>query len=319
MNPSISVIIPIYNASKYLRRCLTSVVNQTFEDFELILVNDGSIDNSLQICEEFRKEDKRVFIIDQSNKGVSESRQVGFNLSKGDYIINIDADDWMEPNMLFELYTVAEAHDADIIECGVYIDSADGHTSIFKHPYSQEVGQKILRIHMGYSALWNKLIKRKLYTDYDIKGVRGITMWEDNLITMKIRYHSKNTICLDKPLYHYWVGEGVSMCDSLRSEFPSSEIRVAEMLSDYFGNLSPHDKLVKRCIANIRVLAKENIWKHDDWGGVKEWKLILPISNIQIWLSQINVTKKIFFSLLNILPPRISNNLIKLISRKITK
>ena len=309
----ISIIIPIYNASKHLERCLKSVLNQTFIDFELILVNDGSIDNSLQICKNFQRHDNRVKIIDQDNQGVSEARNIGFENSKGEYILHVDADDWLEPTMLQELYHKASLLDADIVECGIYVDSPAGLQNTFLFPYYQEVGQKLLRIHMGYSAVWNKLVKRNLYSDFDIKGEKGITMWEDNLVTMKLRYHSKNTICLQKPLYHYWVGEGNSMCDSLRLRFPTSEIKVAAILSEYFSNLPDHNKLSKRCIANLRVLAKESIWKNNEWGGVAKWKEVLPISTYQIWLSQLSLSKKTFFSLINILPVNITGIMIKFI------
>lgn len=315
---AISIIIPIYNASRYLERCLCSVINQTFQDFELILVDDGSQDNSLEICKKFKERDPRIKIISQLNRGSSIARNVGLDSSSGKYIINIDADDWMESNMLETMYFEASKTNADIIMSGFYIDYQSGMQKKISIPYHNEEGQCPLKIHMGYSAFWNKLIKRQLYLDYNIKGLEGITIWDDNVVTLRLRYHSKKTICIDDALYHYCVGTGSSMCDHSFGKFPHSEIKAAKFLNDYFKNIAPNDKLAKYCIANSRVLAKSSIWRIESFGGVKKWKEILPTTISDIWISQLKNKEKLILSIISFLPLSISELIVKFIF-KITK
>lgn len=311
-NPSISIIIPIYNASKYLNRCIDSIISQTYINFELILINDGSTDNSLQICEYYQNQDDRITIISQKNSGVSAARNQGLLRATGQYVINIDADDWMERDMLSIMYEEAINTDADIVECGYFEECSSGIKTIFVHPYREESPKTSLRIHMGYSAFWNKLIRRKLYTDYSIHGIEGITMWEDNVVTLRLRYHSTKTICVNKPLYHYWVSDGNSMCDNNRGKYPNSEIQATLFLEKYFNEINNQDKYAKNCISNLKVEAKSTIWRHKHLGGVKEWKKVLPLTISDIWISQVKRKEKLFLTILNIMPADIGQIIVNI-------
>lgn len=102
-NPSISIIIPAYNVEQYIKKCLDSLLKQTFQNFEVIIVNDGSTDKTAAICNEYTAIHKNISVIHQQNAGVSAARKIGMQAMKGQYFISIDADDWMEPNMLEEL------------------------------------------------------------------------------------------------------------------------------------------------------------------------------------------------------------------------
>lgn len=114
--PKISVIVPVYNVAKYLERCLESILSQSFKDFEIICVNDGSTDNSLEILQQYAKKDKRVKIINQKNSGAGYSRNIGINAALGNYLSFIDADDWIDELFLEKVYHLAEVSSADIIE-----------------------------------------------------------------------------------------------------------------------------------------------------------------------------------------------------------
>ena len=103
-NPVISIIIAVYNAERYIKRCLDSILNQTFNDFEVICINDGSSDDSRKIIKDYAQRDRRIVYIEQENKGVSATRQVGLDHAKGLYVIHVDPDDWVEPNFLELLY-----------------------------------------------------------------------------------------------------------------------------------------------------------------------------------------------------------------------
>ena len=113
----ISIIIPIYNSEKYLRECLESVRNQDHDNFEVILVNDGSTDNSIEICEEYLRKDKRFIVINQENKGSSEARNAGMKIFTGEYLAFVDSDDTISPCFLSNMYKCLKEHNADIVMC----------------------------------------------------------------------------------------------------------------------------------------------------------------------------------------------------------
>jgi glycosyltransferase involved in cell wall biosynthesis len=120
--PEISVIVPVYNVEKYIHRCIDSILAQTFTDFECILVDDYSSDNSLSICEEYAKKDTRIRIIrNEQNRGLPQVRKIGFAIASGGYILYIDSDDWIENNMLEKMYGKAVSADYDIVWCNYYL------------------------------------------------------------------------------------------------------------------------------------------------------------------------------------------------------
>lgn len=115
--PKISIIVPVYNVEKYIHRCIDSILHQTFKDFELILVDDGSLDNSGKICDEYAKEDDRIKVIHKENGGLSDARNVGLDIAQGEYIAFVDSDDWIEKDMYSILYENIRKYNADISIC----------------------------------------------------------------------------------------------------------------------------------------------------------------------------------------------------------
>lgn len=122
----ISIIIPIYNVEKYLSKCIESLVGQTYKDIEIILINDGSPDHCLSICEQYSKKDNRIIVIDQENKGVSAARNAGLKMAKGEYIGFVDPDDWIAVDMYEGLHSVIKQSDVDMVICGYEYYSEDG-------------------------------------------------------------------------------------------------------------------------------------------------------------------------------------------------
>ena len=106
-NIKISVVIPVYNTEKYLKKCIESIVNQSLKEIEIIIVNDGSPDNSYQIIEEYKEKDRRIIAVNQENGGISSARNKGIELAKGEYIIHIDSDDWIEQDYFSDMYKKA--------------------------------------------------------------------------------------------------------------------------------------------------------------------------------------------------------------------
>lgn len=278
----ISVIIPIYNSEKYLSRCIESVLCQSFKDFELILVNDGSVDSSLEICKEYENKDSRILVIDSENNGSSHARNLGLDAVTGNWIIHIDSDDWIEPSMLKLLYTEAIQANADIAACGIYQDY--GYKREEKnYPYSKvEPRDMLYRIDSIYSAVWNKLVKKSLYDKYNIRFIDGVTMWDDAAVTTRLRYHSSKTVIIHQPLYHYFCAPHDNMCARLGTKEPTSQIKVVRFMENYFAGINPNGKIERKIIDSLKITSKKFYLSYDDKESYNRWKSLFKESNGKI-------------------------------------
>lgn len=165
----ISVIIPVYNVANYLERCVDSLINQKYVNLEIILVNDGSTDNSGTICDELARKDDRIIVYHKENGGLSDARNYGVARATGEYIGFVDSDDYINENMYSHLYKVAKETNADIVECNVERVYADGHTrpNYVGSDYQNLIDSKqylkeILSMGRVYGSVWCKLIKSPL-------------------------------------------------------------------------------------------------------------------------------------------------------------
>lgn len=204
--PKISVIVPIYNAESYLKRCVDSILAQTFEDYELILVNDGSSDKSGQICEDYLKLDKRVRVIHQLNQGVSAARQVGLEASKSEFVIFADPDDWVDPTMLTEMLTKAEQDNSDVVFCDYWQNIKDKENYCVQSP--REINSLIIlqQLLSGqlHGSTWNKLYRLQTIKDNSIRFPIGIYYCEDLWFNCSFMYECKPCVSyLDRAYYHY--------------------------------------------------------------------------------------------------------------------
>ena len=203
--PTISVIVPVYNAESYLSRCVESLLTQTYQDFEIILVNDGSTDSSGAICDEYAQKDDRIRVIHQSNSGVAAARQQGIDVAQGEYSIHVDPDDWIEPSTLEELHLKAVESNADMTICDFMVDysersdyaSQDIEKCDAKHCLAQLMYGKI------HGSLCNKLIRTQLYKEFNIRFIEGINHCEDYLICVQLFLRNIKIAYLPKALYHY--------------------------------------------------------------------------------------------------------------------
>lgn len=148
MQPKVSIIVPIYKAEEYLHHCVNSILAQTFADFELLLVNDGSPDKSGEICNEYAKKDSRVRVCHKEYGGVSSARQCGLDHARGEYTIHADPDDWVEANMLEALYSKAKEDDSDMVLCDYYICKKGKKCYVSQTPSSIE-HDSLLRQYLG--------------------------------------------------------------------------------------------------------------------------------------------------------------------------
>lgn len=208
METAISVIVPIYRVEKYLPACIDSILNQTFTDFELILVDDGSPDRCPEICDETAKRDARVRVIHQANAGLSAARNAGIEIAHGEWLGFVDSDDYIAPQFYEKLYQTAQRTDADCVMCSVQnvdesgksIDSALMRVAD-EVKTGQEVLQKIGRDDVTpYLTAWNKLYRRKLFNTLRYPSGRQN---EDVFVFAELFCQVQRAACVAEPLYFY--------------------------------------------------------------------------------------------------------------------
>ena len=204
--PEVSIIVPVYKAEKYLNRCVDSILAQTFTDWELLLIDDGSPDRSGEICDEYAKKDFRIRVIHKENGGVSSARQRGLDEAVGEYTIHVDSDDWVEPNMLEELYEKAKQDDADIVICDYFNNIGTKQTICRQCPSSLEPKQVLIELFQQlHGSCWNKLARRVCYKQYGIEFPRGINYCEDLFTWVQFLSHKEVKVAyLNKAFYHYF-------------------------------------------------------------------------------------------------------------------
>ncbi|MEH7095826.1 glycosyltransferase family 2 protein [Neobacillus vireti] len=210
MKPIISIIVPVYNVEKYLSRCIDSILCQTFKDFELILVNDGSSDTSGLICDSYSSLDHRIKVIHKNNGGVSSARNVGLGVASGEYIAFVDSDDLVHESMYALLHNYASKHSSDIVICD-YLETLEGNhydlksfiDVIKEHSYNniEALNELFTEKKMQFgSVVWNKLYKKSLFDN--IKFEEG-KIHEDEFITHKVLYRSSKVVYIPIKLYYY--------------------------------------------------------------------------------------------------------------------
>lgn len=202
MKPLVSIVVPIYNVEKYLDKCIKSILNQTYRDLEIILVDDGSTDKCNNICDNYAEIDTRIKVIHQKNAGLSSARNTGISLSKGEYIYFVDSDDWIEENLIEDNISIMLSKNLDIIIFGFYEEWADKNIKKLQGNEllsTQEIKEKLLNIELE-PCVWNKIYKKKIFCD--IRFPVGQNM-EDLYVIGNILKGCNKAFCNEKCYYHY--------------------------------------------------------------------------------------------------------------------
>lgn len=205
----ISIIIPVYNVEHYLKRCVDSVLHQENVSFEIILVDDGSTDSSGKICDKYAKEHTKVRCIHTPNAGPSTAKNIGYDVSSGDYVAFIDSDDEVKPNMFSEMLQSAYLHNADIVCCNYIQIDEEGNYSHTEHTgqnfvlTQDEALKAILIKDKIYSQCWTKIYKRKTMQENGVRNTEGLKTEEDFIYNIQAFACSKTICIVDKPLYIY--------------------------------------------------------------------------------------------------------------------
>ena len=215
MKNKVSIIVPMYNAQDYIERCLKTIINQTYKNIEILIINDGSIDSSIRIVEKYAKEDSRIRIIDRKNSGVSISRNVGIELASGEYIMFIDSDDWIEVDIVEKLLKKIQEKNVDALRCNYYRNYSDG-TQLKGEVYNDDVKNMILNRKQILDKIigkvvngdipayvWLLIIKKEILEK--VKPFNeNLAMMEDTIFYLNMLFSIDSFYIYDKPLYHYY-------------------------------------------------------------------------------------------------------------------
>lgn len=278
MCPKVSVIVPVYNAEKYLNRCVDSIINQSFHDWELLLVDDGSTDNSAAICDEFAMNYDSINVIHKTNGGSVKARKIGLDNTNGDYVIFIDSDDYIAPNMLEILFHGTENGEHDLVCCN-YAEVHKTHINkIYNKSYSSNTDYIINIIEGNIGAyLWNKLIKRNLFMK-NVKLNEGYDMWEDMQISIQLFFYAKSIRLLNtEPLYFYNCTNYSSISSTKGKKKIEAMVSNLLFIKEFLKvkSIAPAHVLDKRIIY-CKLLIISNII------GAEYWRNTFPEMNVYI-------------------------------------
>lgn len=214
--PKVSIIIPVYNTEKYLRECLDSVVSQTLKDIEIICINDGSTDNSLQILKEYAQNDNRIKIIDKENGGISFARNTGLQSATGKYVGFVDSDDWIELNFYEKLYNTAIKYGADIALTEIIRTNNNRHFFNLKKEKFADNTQKKFKLAKipQYNYVWNKIYNREKLLKINIPFEEGIA-FEDINWSPRVLYYMGRLVTVPDTKYFYRYNS-VSIVNSMK-------------------------------------------------------------------------------------------------------
>lgn len=240
----VSIIVPIYNAENYLRRCVDSILNQEYTDFELLLVNDGSTDASGDICEEYGDRDPRVIVIQKENTGVSDSRNRALDRARGKYLQFLDSDDWITPDATRLFVRAAEEYGCDMVISDFY--RVVGERLSTKGDIEEEgvLTREEFAAHMMenpadfyYGVLWNKLYRRDIVEEHNLRMDTDINWCEDFMFNLEYIRYAKVFYALHAPIYYYVKRKGSLASQGINI---SKTVKMKLNVFEYYNNFYKH-------------------------------------------------------------------------------
>lgn len=262
-NPSISVIVPIYRAEETLLRCLDSLKAQTFKEFEVLMIDDGSPDCCGKMIDDYAQKDSRFKAFHKQNGGVSSARQFGIDHAQGLYTIHADPDDWVEPTMLEDLYQKAREENADMVICDFYENTYKGQKYVKQQPSAldhQTVQKELFQ--QLHGSCCNKLVKRTCYSEGNVRFPEGISNCEDQYVITAILNNDIRISYLSKAFYHYVRCDTNSLSRAYSEQTHAQDILLRSLFHELLKGTSL-DEYVFRQQTFI-------IFASSFWGG-KKW------------------------------------------------
>lgn len=257
-NKKVSIIVPIYNCAKYLCSCIESILSQSYANLELILVDDGSLDNSNDICIKYKVSDKRVKVFCQENSGASVARNLGIKNVSGEYLMFVDADDYIEKNMLQELVETAERKSADYVMCGMIVDTYNKQGNLISSLKSNQyqrtiIGNKNIPENIidlveneSLSGPYCKLIKMNIINENLIKMPSEIYLQEDLYFNLRVLEHVHKICVLENCYYHYNKGIGGSVTSRYYQNKYDMTNEVHDLLFKFYEDRCADKEIIAR-------------------------------------------------------------------------
>ncbi|MDO5760161.1 MAG: glycosyltransferase family 2 protein [Bacteroidota bacterium] len=269
MSELVSIIVPIFNAEKFIQKCINSLLSQTYREIEILLFDDGSRDNSLAICNEIAKKDKRIKVFSQENKGVAQTRLEAFFCSKGEYITFVDADDYVSGNYIYNMVNHLESENVDMVVCQHYNKTETGEHKVIRKVlgYFDNKGiEQIIKEKVLYDNdtqvsgiaiyLWGKLFRRK-YVEKMLQAGLGLWYGEDQVCILQLLYNISSLYVSEDYDYYYIIHpEQVTQAKTLRVDFLQEQIHCWQRLIEIDKKELLKEQLPKRIMVNINRFVK---------------------------------------------------------------
>ena len=287
---AISIVMPVYNLEKYLNTSLNSLISQTFKDFEIICVNDGSKDNSLNILKEYEKQDSRIRVIDKENGGAGSARNKGIEVAKGKYIQFLDGDDYFEPEMLEKLYNLAEKHQADIAVCSSRKVDDNGNITETRNPLSPlNLAELKLDTIFNYNnhtenffdligtVPWNKMYLRKMISENNLR-FPDLTGPDDLCFVQIANVCAKRIVAIDDELINYRYNRPGSV-QTYRADHTIDIIRAGLYIRDFLEQKNLYNTLEKAYLNSMNgaIRWETSLCNEEQYQNfIKELKTLLP-------------------------------------------
>ncbi|MDR0555809.1 MAG: glycosyltransferase [Holosporaceae bacterium] len=291
MSPVVSIIVPVYNTEKWLARCLGSLLNQTLKDIEIICVNDGSLDGSFEILEQFSRQDQRVIVINQDNRGPGFSRNAALEVACGEYVGFVDSDDWVESNYFEQLHGAAAKYDASMACCSIiraYPSGKMREKLIIKEErlYCSTIDKYRITESPRKGYVYNKIYRRSEINLHKIRFPKE-REFEDTGFTIRALYFLKTLVTVPTTRYYYWVNqESITRVstDKRRRDMLASRRDFIEFSDAHHINLGNDECYVKKKI--IYKFLGIPLMKIYEWKTRKKYYLfsIIPLFEKKITL-----------------------------------
>ena len=273
----VSIIVPVYNTEKYLPGCLDSILVQTFADFECILIENGSSDSSGRICDDYAARDHRLKVVHQESKGVSFARNTALDMVSGQWIVFVDSDDWIEPDLLKTALKAAQEHSADIIQWN-YIH--EGGKSVNESQRLQPGSFAISadkEFPSWFAMIWSRMYSRALIEENGIRFDTELFFGEDGLFSVQALAASKAIWNVDKALYHY-LDRADSVINTMDVRAVDNKILAAEKIEQELKKLRK-DTLFRKVILQKKRGARDSLLFDLPTPDIKRWRETFPEIN----------------------------------------
>lgn len=276
----ISIIVPIYNIEKFLPCCIDSILAQTFTEWELILVDDGSKDTCGSICDEYATKDGRIRVIHKPNGGLTSARNAGLAMASGEWVMHLDGDDWIAPEMLELLLRKGEETGADIV-MGDFLFAYPDRDVPYRLPDWDDSKTTSLNRYITsvWTCVWGGIHRRSLYEEHQLQSPQGVTYCEDFHLIVRLCYFARKVVNVHRPFYHYRQQEG-SVMHNLNKKTERDEQWVYQDIIRFFREQGVYKDYRKTMCWRMLKATQELVLDKSDWKAFQE---MVPEKKHYIW------------------------------------